>query len=139
MKKVLLFVSLVMLCTFVATRSSFGTKGDALKVSDNHRLLTTNRVSTYYPSTWKGNAIVPADAGNMYAYTYLVNYASNTATLMSGPTYSMFALSAACRDQWLNSKVDPSCVSGCRTWSYYYRAAPAFTSNINYLAVACPD
>ncbi|MBC9909869.1 hypothetical protein [Chitinophaga varians] len=139
MKKLWLFVSFVTVGIFVATLSSFGSKGDKniVNARNDHRSSTTTLATTYYPSAWNGVAIQPGDAGFMYTRTYLVNYASSTATLMNGPTYAMFALSETCRYEWLNSSIDPSCTSGCRTWSYYYHPAPTFTANINYLAVAC--
>ncbi|WP_343745835.1 hypothetical protein [Chitinophaga sp.] len=134
MKKMLLFVSLVVISAFTTTGSSFGTNNDANQGQAAARLTTT-----YYPSNWKGVAIDPADASYMYAYTYLINYSAGTATLMSGPNYSMLALTASCRNEWLNSNINPSCVSGCRTWSYYYSAAPSFTSRYNYLVFGCSD
>lgn len=135
MKKLWLFVSFVTVGISVATLSSFGSKGDknTLHTRNDHRPPT----STYYPSAWNGVAIQPGDAGFMYTRTYLVNYSTSTATLMNGPTYAMFTLSESCRNEWLNSNIDPSCTSGCRTWSYYYHPAPTFTSSINYLAVGC--
>lgn len=131
MKKILLFVALVAVGITAATRSTSGTKGDTRNDA------SVKLLSTYYASKWKGVPIQPADADFMFAYTYLIS--GNTATLMSGPNYAVLALSANCRYEWLNSKIDPSCTSGCRTWSYYYSPASSFTSTINYLAVACPD
>lgn len=138
MKKILLFVALIAVGITATTRSTSGTQGDKPLPQTAASANNAKLVSTYYPSKWRGVAIDPADADFMYAYTYLVNYASSTATLMSGPTYAMFALTSSCRSEWLSSKIDPSCTSGCRTWSYYYSPAPTFTSSVNYLAVGCP-
>ncbi|QJB31505.1 hypothetical protein HF324_09035 [Chitinophaga oryzae] len=136
MKKILLFVAFAVVGITATTRSTSG--GDKPHLQSTAVARDAKFATTYYPSKWRGVAIDPADEEFMYAYTYLINYASGTATLMSGPTYAMFALTSSCRSEWLNSNIDPSCTSGCRTWSYYYTPAPAFTSNINYLAVGCP-
>ncbi|NML40072.1 hypothetical protein HHL17_22925 [Chitinophaga sp. G-6-1-13] len=139
MKKIRLFVSLVAISAFATTGFTFGTNNDAISPNNSHGQAATRLTTTYYPSKWNGVAIDPADAPNMYAYTYLINYSAGTATLMSGPNYSMLALTATCRNTWLNSNIDPSCTSGCRTWSYYYSAAPSFTSKNNYLVFGCSE
>lgn len=138
MKRILLFLALIAVGITATTRSTSGTRSNLLRPESMISQPGATWTYTYYPSFWRGVAIHPDDAALMNAYTYHLNYSTNTATKMTGPTYSMLAVSDYCRSEWLSSKIDPSCTSGCRTWSYYYYAGPVFTSNTFIRIFACP-
>ncbi|QJB31511.1 hypothetical protein HF324_09070 [Chitinophaga oryzae] len=133
MKRILLFIALVA-AGITATRFTSGAQSDKHNPKGN----AVTRTYTYYPGYWRGNAIHPDDAAFMYPYSYQLDYASGIATRMTGPAYYMLSASDYCRDIWLQSNVNPSCTTGCRTWSYYYSATSVFTSAVNYRIFACP-
>ncbi len=94
--------------------------------------------TNYFPSTWKGVAIIPADQPFMQN-SYLLDRSNGHASLMlNNPTYSILSANTDCRNTWLNSKIDPNCTgSGCRTWSYYYTIDGTFLSQNLFLITYC--
>lgn len=97
--------------------------------------------TTYYMIKFKGNP-VPTGLVSAMPSAYYVSgtTASFLAPMQGSGTYPsptpryIFAGSASCRAAWLGKPIPGG---GGQTFSMYYEPAGSFTSDVNYLLLAC--